>query len=756
MDDQHLARDFGRLLAASTAQYAITVEAQRTQSPIFSHPVELEPHFEPFDPLQTFVHTDRQHFVTIPPPAPWRLRRIILPDTADVDARRAEAMTAALAGCNAPMSFELIATPERAEFYLGAQPADITVLANTWLGVYPTSAVVPATDPLSSLAPAPLVLVDLYSPAGYHRAVRSAGTPWRTLLRFCTGMQGHDVLFCQVLFVPARHRWQHNIASILEAERALGHRAPQGRTTNAKNLAEPLFAVTIRLGSTTPALRHSIEAFPGTLTADGMPFRYRTLEDYQRVLDNDGVVDLLRRRVSYTLGQLFTSSELSLLVHPPDSAAAGLVHLDIARGLTVPDALRHDGIPLGENHDRGLPMSVVQPDGQQNKSAWLIGASRKGKSTMLIQRARHLALRGSGVGLIDPHRTTAFALLGALDDVPPERVLFLDFDAEIPVAYNPFSHSSPEDVGRLTTEFVHSMKHLFDAASFHRMAHFLGMGIYASFVLKSNLATLPILFARATLGEQLRRRVIAEAANASVRRFWRDEFPSYSPDAFAPLVNRLSALLLDDRTYRTFAQTENRVDLASAMDEGLVVIIAPPASIEAASIVGGMFVAQAQHAAFRRTGTPRAAHHFHFIIDEFHRFISSANTLQSIIDEASKGGLSVCLAHQETGQVPNELLKALYSMPNIFIFGVNLPDAKMLAHLFNGQVTPETLACQPTGAVHARLGHEIANFTCPPPIPISSKQVERIIAHNRATYHASTAPAPLVRGPRIINTIAEE
>ena len=430
-------------------------------------------------------------------------------------------------------------------------------------------------------------------------------------------------------------------------------------------------------------------------------------------------------------------------------------------GIIVRMEVRHEGVPLGVNHTRGVPIEVFQPESlQHNRSSWLIGASRMGKSSMIAHRVRFFAVRGRGVGLIDPHRTTAFDVLGALGDVDPDRVMFLDFDHHVPVAYNPFVHDDERDYGRLTTEFVHSLKHLFDAAGFHRMAHFLGNAIYASFVLKANLATLPMLFAKSPMSEQLRRRVIAGAKNMAVQRFWVEEYNAHGSEAFAPIMNRLSALLLDDRTLRTFSQHDNRVHIADAMDEGKIVIVAPPASIDAASIVGGMLIAQAKHAAFRRTGTKRAAQHFHLIIDEFHRFVTSAQTLQSIIDEAAKGGLSICLANQETGQIPSDLLKAMHSIPNIFVFGVNLLDAKQLAQLFNGDVSPATLASQTTGQVHARIAQDRVSFDAHPPIVSADPAaVARIIEHSHRRYYATELPcAPTVtrRMPRTINTLSEE
>jgi hypothetical protein len=101
------------------------------------------------------------------------------------------------------------------------------------------------------------------------------------------------------------------------------------------------------------------------------------------------------------------------------------------------------------------------------------------------------------------------------------------------------------------------------------------------------------------------------------------------------------------------------------------------------------------------------------------------------------------------------LLKALYSIPNILVFGINAPDARQLAHVFNGAVSPETLSSQGVGDVHARIGHDIVTFTCPPPLREPDQDLAaRIIAHSRAAYHAQSASVerPLKRAKRIIET----
>src|SRR5262249_50160185 len=160
----------------------------------------------------------------------------------------------------------------------------------------------------------------------------------------------------------------------------------------------------------------------------------------------------------------------------------------------------------------------VYKPAQYNQCVWVIGSSGKGKSSSLIHRVQYLAEAGCGVGIFDAHRSTAFAVLGVLEKIAPERIVFLDFDADIPVAYNPFANVDKDSIGRFSTEIGHSLKQLFDADKFYRMSHLLLQGVYGLCVLGANLSTLPDLFSRTARGEGLRRQVMAGAPNPDVQR----------------------------------------------------------------------------------------------------------------------------------------------------------------------------------------------------------------------------------------------
>lgn len=749
-----IAGVFGRALANGVIAHNLSVEASIAHSAIFPHPVMLEPLFVPFDPAQTFVDAGRQCITTGVVWPDWLVQRVILPVLERVDVVRAAGFVASLAGCDAPMSFECIAQGHQASFYLGAPAQHLGFLTSAWLASYPESAIVAAADPWAALPlDAPLVLCDLYAAAPYHRCLRAAVSPWPQLLRLAASLRDGALLFYQVVFAPTVHPWQQNIAGMLAAERSLGRRAPFGQTAGAKNPSEPLFAAVIRIGSTDAMLADSIGALCGIFTAEGKAFACRTTDDYRRAISDAALRDMLQRHASHVTGQLLSASELALLVHPPEHACSAIVGLELVGGLLVPAGMRDPGGRfVGVNHRTGVPVRVFVPP-QYNNNTLAIGRSGSGKSAALIHAVVQLALQGQGVGFLDPHGNAADALAGALAGIDPERVEYWDFDADPPLAFNAFSYPHDEEYGRVGAEYGHAFGHLFGAEGFFRMLHILVNAIVGLLILKHNLVSLPVLLGKGAAGESLRQRIIATTTNQSVHRFFAEEFVRFGPEAMAPILNRISPLLLDECTYRIFAQQDTKADLARAMAERKIVLVKTPANTAAASLVGGLLIAQARMAALHHTLTAQATN-FHLFIDEVHRFVSSAALLQSIIEETTKYGLGVTLAHQETGQVPTELLKALYSMPNTLVFSVNLPDAKHLAGLFDGRVAPEALASQPVGHVHARYGQDVVSYQSPPPLPSDPALVKRIIARSQERHYATTPTiAPVHRSPRTIESL---
>jgi len=353
-----------------------------------------------------------------------------------------------------------------------------------------------------------------------------------------------------------------------------------------------------------------------------------------------------------------------------------------------------------------------------------------------------------GILFADPHGQTAKLLTGALGPVE-DRVVYLDFASKSPVvAFNAFAGVAvDDDLGDLAANFVQIFGSILGTEGFKRIEHFLYNGLYGLFAIGRNLATLEVLFSPSTEGAALRSQIIAAVRHEPVRRFFLEEYKTHSLGEFAPIQNRFSRLF-DEQAYRLFNQHENKVDFSSFMEHGKIVIVALPSNWESARILGGFIIGLIKHLAMRR---PVTAPKFFLMVDEFPRFGGAA--FHEILDQTTKGRLSLWLAHQTTSQVPSELSKTIQGI-DTFVFGVNPSDAKLYSGIFGEKVSAKTLNTLKIGSVYARLGgDDVVNFESPRPLVFDPLVAARVLAASHSRYYSVPAPVVLPRRSREIETI---
>ncbi len=100
---------------------------------------------------------------------------------------------------------------------------------------------------------------------------------------------------------------------------------------------------------------------------------------------------------------------------------------------------------------------------------------------------------------------------------------------------------------------------------------------------------------------------------------------------------------------------------------------------QSADLLGSLFMAKLQLAAFSRADIPIAARvPFYLYIDEFQNFASESFGV--VLSEARKYGLSLILAHQTLQQIPKELRSVILDNAGIQVyFRTNREDAELLA-----------------------------------------------------------------------------
>ena len=129
------------------------------------------------------------------------------------------------------------------------------------------------------------------------------------------------------------------------------------------------------------------------------------------------------------------------------------------------------------------------------------------------------------------------------------------------------------------------------------------------------------------------------------------------------VVWRLDYLLTNPVLRSMFSAAQTKLDMATEMDAGRVIIINNSKSIlgdEGAEFFGRFFIALILRAAQQRTGRPAALKKPCFVyIDECQSVISKDLKIPTLIDECRSQKIALILAHQRTAQLTPAVLDAV-------------------------------------------------------------------------------------------------
>ncbi|MEI8348730.1 MAG: hypothetical protein WCI77_01115 [Candidatus Omnitrophota bacterium] len=752
MKNQQRIQDFMTEMFLGNARNNYQYECGRWSLPaVYPYQICAEPIFELFDPMQTYsLSTNTARLVrrvSSSSSSSRVVREVKLNYFEKVEWLKFESLLNCFSAFEKSVSFEIFCLNGSVTFFIGSASLDqLNIVCNVFQSYFPGTVFREVPDPLLTLNDCGegFFVCDFYCSAPYHKKVSSDRTVGclNSVFKTFSGLKSGECGFYQVIFEPAKDEWGKNVKALSAAEKLASNTYPSGASPSDgfKDAALPLYACRVRLGCVVgkdSGVVDAIKQFGSCFVHGGKALSFRTEKDFLDVVKKRDVAEMVGGRFGFCSGLLLDTKELASFVYFPDRSITSFgLKINFTRGFMVSKALL-SGRPIGFSCSSGSDDVICLPTNIQNKCMWILGTARKGKSVSMANQFLWLADNGDGADFIDPHRTTVFELLGLLPDEVLDRVIYLDYDDDdYVVDFNPFDEADEESFGRLTIEFVNSFKNLFEAASFHRMSHLLRMAVYALFVLKKNISSIPALFSRTDEGDALRKAVVDKCKNEEVTRFWKSEFYGYRKDAFSPILNRFSALLMDAKASRIFSREKNKVDLADAMDSGKLLLEALPNSIDVSGIIGGMRIGQTQKCAFARTAKRDSCRReFHLLVDEFHRF-STGKTLESIINETVKAGLHLCAANQETAQLSDELLRAVLSMPNIMLFNVNFLDAKKLLPVFNNRIGVEDITGLGVGECFVKFGDEIVDVKCfAPRKDYSEEKAKRIIEESRKKYY---------------------
>jgi hypothetical protein len=199
-----------------------------------------------------------------------------------------------------------------------------------------------------------------------------------------------------------------------------------------------------------------------------------------------------------------------------------------------------------------------------------------------------------------------------------------------------------------------------------------------------SLAELP----RLLMDKEFRERLLASSQNQEVTMFFRQRYDRWGNEQalrIESLLNKVTALTLNESLKAMLGDKENRLSLRSIMDEGkLLIVNLGTCDHETRDLLGSMLTVELEQAALSRAELePEARRPWFCVLDEFQRFVAnegSAQVLAQMLSEVRKMGLRLCLAHQGWHQLGNTRLEGALDQAQIkVVFGSGTKTARVVA-----------------------------------------------------------------------------
>lgn len=428
--------------------------------------------------------------------------------------------------------------------------------------------------------------------------------------------------------------------------------------------------------------------------------------DERRVRECGDVVRFFANHVGYLARDRVSRADLASWID------SGLTAEELAERLWTACA-QVRGILLGDHPLAGSRLPVVLPDSLRSRHLYVIGKSGSGKTTLL----RNLILQdldaGCGLAVLAPEaEMLRDELLPLIPDHRWRDLIYINpADTERPIPFNPLHVEENEDLDLKVDETFTIFQRVYadeGTGGAPRMEQILRQGLY----LLMRIPGTTLLDFERLLDRQddsFRRWATTQVQDPETQRFWLSTYPAYPKDAHLPLVSRLGRFLRP-KVVRSLLCTPGCLNVRKAMDEGKVLLFNLSDGLLGAAnaeLLGQLIVAKLQMAAMSRADAPRESRRpFSVYLDEFQTFCGvAATSYERILSRARKYNLSLVLAHQQTGQIPEQLMREIFgNVATVVCFTVSASDAKRLSRELVGEVDGESMSLDPKALLSLRVG----------------------------------------------------
>ncbi|PZR28088.1 MAG: hypothetical protein DI535_07980 [Citrobacter freundii] len=316
-----------------------------------------------------------------------------------------------------------------------------------------------------------------------------------------------------------------------------------------------------------------------------------------------------------------------------------------------------------------------------------VGKTGTGKSTLLLTMAIADIQRGNGCCVIDPHGQISEILLNYIPKERIDDVVYLNAADDLySVSFNPIANIPPKFHNLAASHVISALKNFWSESWGPRLEHVLRFSILSLLACPET----SILDVRRILTDSsFRTRILSHVTDEAVLAFWKQEFDKYSA-AFraviiAPILNKIGALNASIPFRNILGKPQPSISIDNLMNSRKIILCNLAKGIigeDVSSLLGSLLIASIQSSALGRASIPEAERvPFFLFIDEAQSFVTLS--LTSILSEARKYGLGLCMVHQYIDQLDKEIRSAIFgNVGTIISFRVGASDAPYLEREF--------------------------------------------------------------------------
>ena len=767
-------------MAAARAKALIREEiAKGCQPEISPIPVSLEPNFQPLWDRKDDLSIRHGHswIVEDPPPPNELIRlRIWISPEQKFDWNHSELFIKQLQAMSFRSGFEVAGNNKGITIAFLIHRSDLPIITAAFQGEFKfcklTAMDLEQLSNLSGPQWANVFFRDYFPSPPYSHLLTQPPelhiSPLTSLIRIMSAIEAPAVGLYQTLFraVLPENNWHRNVQILLDFEYTIklmggfqipqkyAQQSPSGdlrqmawEVENKAHNDKPFFAMALRVaviagGTKGGDLLNSLSTFPSLFQHGGRPLRYVTEKEYESVLSPEQIRDMFVLGLTYRPGFLVNSWELTGPVHVPPLPIDEDHHIPMEGLETLPvrNPDLFTGTWIGSCSYAGAPQTVCIPEGLRKRHTHLIGRPGMGKSTTQEHMILSDIEQGHGVAVLDPHGDLVERMLCLIPERHVERTIYLNpGDPEWVPMWNPLEQTPGQDIGRTTDDIVRAIQSFVTSGGWgDRLEHLLRHIIFSLIHLRNStfLDISDLLRNKSEENKILLHEILEVVSNESARQFWLHDYANYGKDDLGPPKNKLSKLLVSGTVSLMLSQPESRFNFRRIMDEGMILLVNLSTVGSMVRGILGCFILSLLHlTALSRSSLPMADRkQFHIHCDEAHRFLT--DTLEDLIAETRKYGVSLSLAHQYMSQFSQKKTDAFSSVGSTIIFNVDSRDAHYLTKDLRGLVEVDDLISLKLYSAIARIGTDIVRLETRPPLSIPNPNFrDRIIKESRKNYY---------------------